>query len=1048
MANTGPGKPNTGGRRVLVIYNGDVAFDSLIVTGFQGLRNLLTSAGGYAGTGFNFTVEELAVPEAYNAGQTWASGSSYAANNASLPLLASNYCIVFDMRFNNKNYNNGSGTAGPRGTNYIRGDSIVQADDNAYASYLASGGGLFILGDNYYDDSVSRADGFISRMENMYQLVNLVASTGVVGDTAFKLGPASIAAVPAGVNPYSIETDYNVLAGSSETTTYPGPIVGTGSGKIWAIMNGQPTQGVGVAWDGPAGDLKPAYNTGRMLYWGDVSNTNAWASGGSAAMLKYMQNAIDYLFNDNCCTPPAVLCGVGPDVLEPTDLATVECFYDATHPYTFPAGTGTWVNGGDRNGAGGFIRNTVGLFSDNTLFQVNISAGDLSLYSGICFSMRHGLPGSVTVQLWNQSFGQQITTAPATIPAGAGWTDTCLTFNGFAGAATQIRFRVMYSGGVSTSYDLDAIGLKHSCGSQPLVVDGACCSVASPTFTPTATRTRTRTPTPTLTATRTVTVSPSHTPTVTPSRTLTQTPSMTLTFSPTPTASPSRTASDTPTLTVTFTATPTWTPSRTASATPTLTVTFTATSTWTPSRTQTASPTWTPTVTASATVSDTNTVGPSPTYTATRTDSPTATPSFSPSGTPTVTPSQTATPTQSDTPSVTPTITVTTPFSPTSTPTQTLSFSPSETPTQSQTLSDTPTLSASPTQTLTATPTASATASLTPSFTSTITVTLTPSPSVTVTHSFTVSPTITPTPIPVPVHLTVSLYNAAGERVRVLFQGGARSVPTVVSLSDSLLLSGEGGVSIQMDSLLSDGSSALLWSGENDSGQYVSSGTYYFKLEFADSFGSSTSFIKGVEVLQPPGGQELRVFNSAGELVWFQALSGSASGTLGLDRTVLALDGDPGSATSGPGVGVQVNGVTVTTWNGSNRDGAPVASGSYLIQLTTQSAGSGVQVQSQSLTVLASGVNPADSQAIVGPNPWLHDGPLWIRYKPFAGAYGSCELYNLAGERVGAASDPARSGAMSLSGHGLAGGVYLLDFRQQRGSTLLVRRSIKVAIVK
>src|SRR5205085_171432 len=103
LANTGPGKPATGGRRVLIVYNGDVGYDAAIVTGFSGLQNLLTSAGAYAGTGFNFTVELVNLPEASNAGTTWATATNSVASHASLSLTASNYCVIFDIRFGNKN---------------------------------------------------------------------------------------------------------------------------------------------------------------------------------------------------------------------------------------------------------------------------------------------------------------------------------------------------------------------------------------------------------------------------------------------------------------------------------------------------------------------------------------------------------------------------------------------------------------------------------------------------------------------------------------------------------------------------------------------------------------------------------------------------------------------------------------------------------------------------------------------------------------------------------------------------------------------------------
>jgi hypothetical protein len=1016
-ANTGPGKPVTGGRRVLVVYNNDVPFDALIVNGTAGLLSLLTSTGSYAGTGFNFTVEQIQVPEAHNAGQTWASGSSYVAANAALPLTASNYCIIFDLRFNNKNYNGGSGLAGPRGSNYVRGDTIVQADVNAYASYLASGGGLFILGDNYWDDSVNRADGFISRMETMVQMINQVASTGLVNDTAFKLGAPSVASVPSGSNPYSLESDFNAL--NTVTTLYPGPIVGTGSGKIFSHITGQPSQGVGVVWDGPAGDLKPAYSAGRMVYWGDVSAVNDWAGGGSINMRPMFENAIDYLFNDTCCTAPGGTCGLPGQVPDPGDHPVVACFTGGANGWS---GLATYSPSWDAsgNGGGSLCYNSAGWWSQSDLFVRNLTAGDLQLYDQICLTVRNTTGVNMTFEVWNQNFDGNIT-ANFTVNAGATSTQ-CLAFTGAYGSAAQLRIRNNTASGQSGMVCLDDVKLRHSCGAKPIVVDSACCSPSSPTVTPTSSPTRTRTPT--------------ATPTLTPTSSRTATPS----------ASPSATA----TPTASFTVTPTFTPTRTASPTPSSSASPTPTFSGTPTRTFTSTATFSSTFTPSFT--------PTSSRTATPTDSPTSSPGPSPTDTST----RTATPSVSPTVTPTPSLTATTPYSPTATPSTTPSFTssqtsthtpsrtftPSATPSATWTLTYSPSASPSTTSTATPTPSVTGTPTATPTRTSTatLTATRTPSPSVTVTWTFSVSPTITQTPVPLPVRVSVTLYNSAGERVRLLFEGGAQAVPSGVALSAATLFSGGSGVTLSLNTMLSNGGSTLLWAGENDGGQFVASGAYYFKVEFSDSFGSVTAYVLHVQVLNGMGKQELAIYNSAGERVWWTtAVSAGAGGGLRLDRDVVVPDGGVPSPLSG--LKIFLGGMLVAVWDGRDRWGVPVASGSYLVQFVSIQPNGSRTVESKEITVLNADGGP-DLDPVLGPNPWQGRGPLVLSYAPFPGAVARCELYNLAGERVLGGADLSASGRITLQTDALAGGIYWLEFRQTRGASLLGRRVKKLAVIK
>ena len=1096
-ANTGPGAPATSGRRVLVIWNNNEGFDDQIVTANSGLIKLLTSTGAFAGLGFNFTVESLMLNSAtFNAGNTYANGVSAAAG-ASLPLTAANYCLVFDMRFHPINY-----TGGARPGDF-HGDSISAADVTAYASYVQSGGGLFVMGDNYWSDALARADGFISRMENMYQLFNGIAATGIGGSSQpFKIGPDPDTFKASGLNPYNIETDYNVLGAGTFGTHFDGYFDNAanslGSGKKWIVQNSDINKVLGIAWGGA--DVKAGY-TGSMVYFGDSSAMNDWASGSNSGLSVFMKNAIDFLYNDTCCTAPTTLCAAGPQVDDPGDNPVIECFADNVgHGYIFPAGTGSYVSGSDYNGVGGFLRNNVNLFSDNTLFERDITAGDLALYSGMCFAFRHGNAATLSIQIWDQSFANQITTAPASIPAGAGWTHVCLTFNSFAATATQVRFRIMYSAGTgAVNYDLDAVSLIHACGSHPEVVDPACCTLASPTSTdtpsrtPTFTATRTNSPSSTPTLTRTSTVTPSPSPTATPTFSETVTRTSTVTPSPTPTASStfSQTATRTSTVTAsptpTETATPSMSPTRTVSpsATDTITLgptpTFTSTSTVTPSATPTPTSTATPTPSPSRTATMTATTTPSPSPTATvsptRTGTPTSTGTISPGPSPTDTPTVTPTPTFSETPSVTDTSSVTS--TPTDTPsvTETGVFSATNTPTITETFTVTATPSAtvtpsasgtvSPTRTSTATPsgtpTYTATPSLTPSATPSPTFTETPSssetptasPSYSASPSITVSPTWTLTHVPVPVHLTVSLYNAAGERVRQLFDGGANLIPTDINfLGGSLVVSGVQGINLGLGTQLSNGQNSLAWSGENDSGQPVAGGTYYFKVETQDQFGHTTSIIKGVQVIAGPEHDRLAIFNSAGEKVWEQAVgagvSQAASLELSTDAYGVAYDAATGKALDPLVFTLKDNagGVATVSWDGRSLTGQPVASGSYTVQLITGIPGSASVIQTKSIVVINSGVGLPSTEAYLVPNPARAGDTLRLVYPLAPGAMGACRLFNLAGELVATAEDPQRTGSLNFGKSNLASGVYLAEFEQRMASRPMQRRLLKLAVVK
>jgi len=307
----------------------------------------------------------------------------------------------------------------------------------------------------------------------------------------------------------------------------------------------------------------------------------------------------------------------------------------------------------------------------------------------------------------------------------------------------------------------------------------------------------------------------------------------------------------------------------------------------------------------------------------------------------------------------------------------------------------------------------------------------------------------------VPLRISISLYNSAGERVRQLFEGGANSLPIELSLSGSLIISGEAGVSLELGALLSNGQSSLLWTGVNDNGQAVSDGMYYFKVETTDPFGHVTSLIKDIQVIAPSEPDTLAVFNGAGELVWKATLGGSLGQAAGLSfsATTFAVAYDPLTGAVLDPLWIYVydtsGGGLSAPWDGRSQTGAPLASGSYTVQLITGLPAARAVVQTKPIVILNTGIGAPSAEAYFAPNPVLPGKVAELIYSLYPGAHGTLRLYNLAGELVCQREDSRRTGKISLGGGpALASGIYLAEFEQQILGRPAKRSILKLAVVK
>jgi hypothetical protein len=453
-------------------------------------------------------------------------------------------------------------------------------------------------------------------------------------------------------------------------------------------------------------------------------------------------------------------------------------------------------------------------------------------------------------------------------------------------------------------------------------------------------------------------------------------------------------------------------------------------------------------------------MGPTPTFTATPTATPTYTDTATATASSTATPTYTQTITYTDTFTKTSTSTITetstdTPInSPTDTPTVSATPTDTDTATSTSTLTVTSTITDTRTQTVTATPTPTQTDTRTVTDTSTVTDTRTQSATITV------SPTITLTPVPMPFELTVTIYNSAGEVVRGLYNGPISVLPTSISLSsssspDGTILATGGTLTLSLPGQLGQsGLTSLTWSGTNDQSQPVSDGVYTFQLQIVDQYGHISTLDQQVTVMDTQGQNELAVYNSAGELVYREALIRFNTSIVSFTVKHAAFAGAFDSSGSPlPGTGLQITYKDINgnpypdVWYGVGLDGQALSSGVYTVQLLRTVGTSTSILESQQVTLIRRG-SQVGGAAHLAPNPVMGGGTAVLSFQPSSGAIAQAQVFSLASERVLIKSGPSESGSLALDTSHLAPGVYVIEFTKTQNNAVLVRTLVKMAIIR
>jgi hypothetical protein len=315
----------------------------------------------------------------------------------------------------------------------------------------------------------------------------------------------------------------------------------------------------------------------------------------------------------------------------------------------------------------------------------------------------------------------------------------------------------------------------------------------------------------------------------------------------------------------------------------------------------------------------------------------------------------------------------------------------------------------------------------------------------------------------------VTLYNAAGEVVRELFEGRASTGISTIELSSTTVVGGQSPLTLSFNALLQGVGGSLVWVADNDSGQAVSSGTYYVSIKTSDQFGAESTVSREIAVIAAPGaGGGLDVFNAAGERVAQFDLSRFADPIVdfrvdtptfspvtapGLSGTAGAGSKVEGGIVSGSGLLIHLldtKGATHTIeWNGRNDQGVAVASGGYSLILNHVDPVDGSKhKKAGSVQLLQNGLELDSARLLVGPNPARDFVKAFYAVQGSAAVrFAQARLYNAAGELIATTVDDAGQGWLSFDVRPMSSGVYIVSTVIQLSNGRIVRLSQKVAVL-
>jgi len=314
------------------------------------------------------------------------------------------------------------------------------------------------------------------------------------------------------------------------------------------------------------------------------------------------------------------------------------------------------------------------------------------------------------------------------------------------------------------------------------------------------------------------------------------------------------------------------------------------------------------------------------------------------------------------------------------------------------------------------------------------------------------------------IHLAV--YNEAGELIKD-YPAFDLNVP----ISNFTVVNGTLTTDSQSVSVLYNNVSVGSWDGTSSSGDKVSNGTYFIKIDSTDPYGVTTTVSKNVQVLIGRNVMTATIYNEAGEAVKHfdqQTLQNLVAGNLSslnasdydvaqirLPSNVISPDYS-GSTASNKVLTIVMGSGRTFTWNGEGDSGAILTPGTYYIQFDSKVQGK--PDEEISLVIRIEGGANGINGVVLAPNPirisQLQQIPYFnITMNAMDIQSASVKIYTIAGELVTHSplmNDPGNPTVVhwDVAQQTIASGTYIAVIDLYSSNGMIGRKFLKVVLIR
>ena len=283
----------------------------------------------------------------------------------------------------------------------------------------------------------------------------------------------------------------------------------------------------------------------------------------------------------------------------------------------------------------------------------------------------------------------------------------------------------------------------------------------------------------------------------------------------------------------------------------------------------------------------------------------------------------------------------------------------------------------------------------------------------------------------------VGVYNESGELVKEIWvKQLSQEIKDFNIATNPTITSVHGQVYVVWK-----GQQIATWDGTNATGDPVTNGKYYVKVDNTDSLGVVTSVSQMVMVSRSIAKVSVNIYNEAGEVVRHLYSYADDPGSFSLADIQLSsnvLRPSQTGTSNGTVAITSASGITLT-WDGTSDSGAIVTNGHYQVEVHYVDGKGGEQVITKGLVVQSGNSPITNGNVFAGPNIIKGNSNFtWVQVHSDTNYTLTARLYDTAGELVIAAvTGSAGANKVQLNLAGVASGLYfvVVDLTNSQGGS-------------